>query len=129
MARMVSHIILGVLLWVVFGYYWYLVVQRPITEHTRFALMAVGLVTLSITVFLVGWIFHNIRISRRLHRRKTRPEGTKVPDQDFLGRTIMMLEAPEITTANYIEVVVGESAEGQDLPDEKTFRIKHMAAR
>ena len=40
--RTTLHIILGVLLWVVFIYYWYIVMKQPITDETRRALLVVG---------------------------------------------------------------------------------------
>ena len=69
MARTFFHIVLGALMWVVFGYYWYLVVQQPVTEHTKNALAIVGIIIAAITLFDVFWILHNIRVSKNGKRR------------------------------------------------------------
>jgi len=104
MGRNVLHIILGILLWVVFAYYWYLVVQRPITEHTQLALIIVGSLIAAISLFLTFWILHNRRIARRNNRRKERWAGAAVPEKDFLGRPFVESNDDSLRRAGYIEV-------------------------
>ena len=56
MIRTTFHIVLGSLLWVVFGYYWYLVMQQPVTDETKRALMIVGAIVAFITIVDALWI-------------------------------------------------------------------------
>ena len=123
MARTGLHILLGILLWVVFGYYWHLVFQRPITPHTRFALIAVGVIVATITLFLLFWVVHNRRIARKNRRRKRRVVGAAGPDVDFLGRAIVLPGAASLAKASYIEVGVLEmSDDGGGITGHKVFR-------
>lgn len=107
MGRTILHIVLGVMLWVVFGYYWYIVMQRPVSAEMKHALLIVGIIVASITVFDFFWILHNVRIARRGRRRKRR-EGELAPANDFLGRSFVMQGDDLIRRARYIEVHVVE---------------------
>lgn len=111
--RTTVHIILGVILWVVFGYYWYLVVRQPVTEHTRLALSVVGSIVGLITLFLFFWVIHNIRIDRRHGRRKQRSQSSTAPPTDFLGRTFVAPDENAMKTAPYVEIhlIAGEQDE------------------
>jgi hypothetical protein len=124
MIRNGLHILLGVLLWVVFGYYWYIVFQRPITPHTRFALIAVCSIVAAITLFIVYWVLHNRRIARRNQRRARRLRGAAAESVDFLGRKIVSPGAAALARARYIEIgVVEMSGEDEDITGHKVFRI------
>jgi hypothetical protein len=125
MARTGVHIFLGILLWIVFGYYWYIVFQRPITPHTRLALIAVGIIVCVLTLFLVYWIFHNRRIARRFPRRKRRAPASEQPTIDFLGREMMIPGGDELVTAGYIEVRVVDMVDDEGRSQEhKVFRTR-----
>ena len=125
MARTGVHIVLGILLWIVFGYYWYIVFQRPITPHTRMALIIVSVIVAVVTLFLVFWIFHNRRIARKHPRRRQRPPETAAPTTDFLGRQLMTPIQSELTAARYIEVhVVNMGGDGEESKEHKVFRTR-----
>lgn len=123
MTRTTLHILLGVLLWVVFGYYWWLVAHRPVTPHTRFALVAVGTLVAGISLFLVYWVFHNIRIAKRRQRRRARVQGGTAPATDFLGRTFLARSEDELQRAPYVEVHVVETTDDEGTREQKVFRI------
>ncbi len=106
--RLVLHILLGILLWVVFAYYWYLVFQRPVSEHTKFALIVVGAMVLGVYLFLTGWIFHNKGIYRRKGPRKQRLTGVKRSASDFLGRQLVVADDELLKSARYIEVHIDD---------------------
>src|SRR5262245_4731442 len=105
MIRTFFHIVLGSLLWVVFGYYWYLVMQQPVTDETKRALMIVGGIVAVITIFDAFWIFHNVRVAR-YGKRRTRQTVAEPPAEDFLGRTFIAQGDDAVHAANYIEVHV-----------------------
>ncbi len=115
------HILLGVLLWVVFAYYWSLVVRRPITEHTQFALLVVGSIVVSVTLAMFGWVIYNMRLARR-ERRLLRRDSKGVPAADFLGRTITAMDEAQLKRASYIEVHLVESPDGPEATGHKVFR-------
>jgi len=117
------HIALGILLWIVFGYYWHIVVQQPLSAHTRVALVAVGSIVGAIVVFLYLWVLYNMRIARQ-GRRKTRREGAVTPNTDFLGRTFIATSDEELRRAPYIEVHAVETEDATGLSAEhKIFRV------
>ena len=123
MRRTHLHIALGILLWIVFGYYWHIVVQQPLSPHTRVALVAVGSIVGAIVVFLYLWVLYNMRIARQ-GRRKTRREVAVSPGTDFLGRTFIATSDEELRRAPYIEVHVVETEDGTGLSAEhKIFRV------
>jgi hypothetical protein len=120
------HTVLGALLWVVFAYYWYLVVQRPLTPHTKIALIAVGSLVGGISVFSIYWIFHNIRIAKKRGRRRERRDAPDKPTQDFLGRTYVTQSDDELQNARYLEVQVFEVEGGETVMEYKTFRASDL---
>jgi hypothetical protein len=114
--------ILGLLLWMVFAYYWHIVMQRQITQETRRALVVVGSIVAGITIFDLFWIFHNVRIARRT-RRKNRREEAAAPPVDFLGRTFIAQNEDALRHAHYIEVHVIEMADQDRTAGHKLFRV------
>lgn len=126
MARTFFHIVLGTLMWVVFGYYWYLVMQQPVTQHTKNALAIVGIIVAVITVFDFFWILHNIRISRNGTRR-TRMTATPPPAEDYLGRAYVTPGDELLHAARYVEVHVIEVVEDdQRVVEQKLLRVPEL---
>lgn len=122
MARTILHILLGIALWAVFAWYWHLVMQQPVSEQARRALVIVALIVAAITLFDVVWIFHNLRIARHSRRRNRRPEPG-LPATDFLGRTFMAQSDDVLRRARYIEVHVVEMADEEGAAGHKLFRV------
>jgi FtsZ-interacting cell division protein ZipA len=122
MIRTTFHILLGALLWLVFGYYWYLVMQQPVTDETKRALMIVGAIVAVITIFDALWIIHNIRIAR-FGKRRTRRTAAEPPVEDFLGRAFIAQSEEALRAARYIEVHVVEIADGENAVKHKLLRI------
>ncbi len=125
MARTFFHIVLGSLMWVVFGYYWYLVVQQPVTEHTQRALTIVGLIIAVITVFDVFWILHNIRVARK-GKRRVRGPAAAPPAEDFLGRSYVIPGDELVRAARYVEVHVIEVEDKQRVVQQKLLRVPEL---
>ena len=121
MTRTVLHIILGILLWVVFGFYWHLVMQQPIAEQTRRALVIVGTIVAVVTVFDWFWILHNVRIAKNSRRRERRA-AAPFPRADFLGRTFTEQD-DLLHRARYIEVSIIEMADERASEGRKLFRV------
>jgi hypothetical protein len=120
--RTTLHIILGVLLWVVFIYYWHVVMNQPVTMETKRALMVVGGIVGTITVFDFFWILYNVRLGRRT-RRVTRPAEIPAPSFDFLGRMFVAHNEAELRSARYIEVHVIQMEDDESAAGHKLFRV------
>jgi len=117
MYRKLLHFFMGFVLWCVFAYYWYLVGKRPLNEHTRLALVVIGVLVLITFLAVVWWVLHNLRIHRKLQRRKTRPLAAAPLKQDFLGRWVVADDEEALDRAAYIEIEIrGE---------EKVYRVKN----
>ena len=121
MTRTIVHIFLGLVLWVVFCFYWHLVMQEPISDQTKHALVVVGTIVAVVTAFDWLWIFHNLRIARRSRRRERRAEPP-APRADFLGRTFTA-QYDVLHRARYIEVDVVEMADERGSEGHKLFRV------
>jgi hypothetical protein len=124
MTRTIIHLLLGTVLWVVFAFYWHLVMQQPIADQTRHALIAVGSIVAAITIFDWFWIFHNVRIARRTRRLGRRAEAP-LPRTDFLGRTFMAQEEL-LHLARYIEVSIVEISDETASAGHKLFRVSDI---
>jgi hypothetical protein len=122
MTRTIIHIVLGLVLWVVFCFYWHLVMQQPITDETKRALAIVGTLVAVITLFDWMWIFHNVRIARHSRRRERRATP-RLPFTDFLGRTFTAQD-DELHRARYIEVTIVEMADEKHSEGHKLFRVR-----
>jgi hypothetical protein len=121
MTRTIIHILLGLVLWVVFCFYWHLVMQQPITDETRRALVIVATLVGAITLFDWVWIFHNLRIHKNT-RRRARRAMPRFPVVDFLGRKFT--EQDELLhRARYIEVSIIEMADERESEGRKLFRV------
>jgi hypothetical protein len=116
------HVLMGVLLWVVFAYYWRVVMQQQITHETQRALVIVGSIVAAITIFDSLWVIHNTRIARRSRRRSRRAEAPP-PAADFLGRTFIAQSEEALRRARYIEVHVVELSDQERATGHKYFRV------
>ena len=125
MIRTTFHILLGALLWLVFGYYWYLVMQQPMTDETKRALIIVGSIVAVITIVDALWIIHNIRIAR-FGNRRTRQTTAEPPMEDFMGRAFIAQSEEVLRAARYIEVHVVEIADERNVVKHKLFRISEL---
>lgn len=121
MTRTVIHILFGIVLWVVFCFYWHLVMQQPITAETKRALVIVATLVAAITLFDWLWIFHNLRIHKRT-RRRGRRAVPRLPITDFLGRKFTEQE-DMLHRARYIEVSIIELADENSAYGHKLFRV------
>jgi hypothetical protein len=113
-----THIVIAVLAWVLFGYYWSLVAQRRVTPNTIRGVQTLLVLVLLIWGVTTLWIQHNRRRfagrpDRRKHRRATGP----LPDEDHIGQTIVVAEPAQLPAAAYVEVEVDPETRL------KTFRI------
>ena len=108
-----------------FGYYWYLVMQQPVTDETKRALIIVGSIVAVITIVDALWIIHNIRIAR-FGNRRTRQTTAEPPMEDFMGRAFIAQSEEVLRAARYIEVHVVEIADERNVVKHKLLRISEL---
>ena len=127
MLRQVLHAIVAVLLWVVFGYYWWIVLRQPMNPDTQMALTILAILTLASILYITFWIFHNIRIHRTQHRRKERRKVEIETGRDYLGRRIVIDDPYALLKSNYIEIEVKRSFVSGEPVEWKVFKTRERA--
>ena len=87
--RNIFHIVISILLWCLFGYYWYVVGRRQITISSLQAIGILGLITLVGLVLTIWWIAHNKKLASR-NRRLAAPQVAPATfERDYLGRALV----------------------------------------
>jgi hypothetical protein len=88
------HYLFSGLLWILFGYYWYVVVERQIGgEHLQPLGILVGITALGLAITL-WWIAHNKRIAARGKRKNLMAAPAEPFKFDNLNRPLV---APDLT--------------------------------
>ncbi len=102
------HYLISILLWILFGYYWYVVVQRQIDRDSLqplailFAITAVGL---GITLW---WISHNKRIAAKGKRKNFMSAPAEPFEFDNLKRPIVAPEMDLLQAAGRVTIQVDD---------------------
>ena len=102
------HYLFSILMWILFGYYWYVVVERQIGRDSLqplgilFALTVLGL---AITLW---WIAHNKRIAAKGKRKNFMPAPAEPFEFDNLGRSISTPPMAELKAAALINIQVDD---------------------
>jgi len=120
--RSTIHAIIAVLLWGVFIRYWQIVMRRPMGEDIQLALATLGTLAFLSALYLVFWVYYNVRLARRLQRRQVRLMGADTPMRDYMGRWIVIDDATDLRQANYIEIEVKRVIRPDGAIEEKIFR-------
>lgn len=104
------HYLFSVLLWILFGYYWYVVFERQLTRETLypvgllFALTALGL---AITLW---WIAHNKRIAAKGKRKNFMAPPAEPFEKDNLERPVVGDDLADLRNA--AEVIISLDEDG-----------------
>ncbi|PID78638.1 hypothetical protein CSA17_07285 [bacterium DOLJORAL78_65_58] len=115
------HTVVSLFMWLLFGYYWYVVGKREIGRETLVPLAALGIVIVVGLVLTLGWVAYNKRLARRNRRRQAPPPKPEPFEKDNLGRPI---EAPDVAVLRKAPIVeIGITRQGPD-DDEKYGGIK-----
>ncbi len=110
------HYLVSVLLWILFGYYWYVVVERQIgRDSLQPLLILIGLTVLGLSITL-WWIAHNKRIAAKGKRNTLMPPPDEPFECDTLNRPIVAPAMTLLKTAAEITV-------GLDYQGNKVYRI------
>lgn len=111
--RHLIHTLISVLMWCLFGYYWYLVTARG---FSRSSLEALGILSAIITLGLVLtflWVTHNVRLARRDRRQEARQSPEENLEQDYLSRPVSAPGLQELRQARLIDLSL--AAEGRKI--------------
>ncbi len=109
--RHALHLVASILMWILFGWYWYLVMQREVSPSS---LRAVGLLLLLSLLGLLGtmaWVAHNKRLAARNRRRGSPIPVSEVLTADHIGRPLAGIDAAALKGAKV--VVVSIDAQGR----------------
>ena len=102
------HYLFSILLWILFGYYWYVVVERQINrEHLQPLGILVGITALGLAITL-WWIAHNKRIAAKGKRNTLMPPPAEPFEFDNLNRPIVAPDIGVLQTAPRITITVDD---------------------
>lgn len=87
--RNIFHIVISILMWCLFGYYWYVVGRRQINASSLQAIGVLALITLVGMLLTIWWISHNKKLASRNRRLTAPPAVPEIFETDFLGRPLV----------------------------------------
>ena len=104
--RHLLHVLASIAMWCLFGYYWYVVLEREVSAATVQAVVILAVVVLAGLTVTVIWIAHNQRLARRFAgRRRQRPDVPQTGlERDTLGRPIEAPDLADLRRAPVIEI-------------------------
>ena len=106
--RNALHLVASILMWIVFSWYWYLVMQRQVSPGS---LRAVGLLVLISVAGLLGtlaWVAHNKRLAARNRRQGSPPPVPEHFTLDHLGRPLAGDDVGSLRAAKVVTVTVDD---------------------
>jgi hypothetical protein len=102
------HYLFSILLWILFGYYWYVVFQRQVSRETLHPLgILFGISVLGLAVTL-WWVAHNKRIAAKGKRKNLMPAPVEPFEKDNLDRKIVAPDIGLLQGAARVTISLGE---------------------
>ncbi len=111
------HVIISLLMWCLFGYYWFVVSKREIGAET---VQALGILSIVIVVGLITtfwWVQHNKRLARRNLRNTPAPAVPEPFEVDHLNRRIVAPDISELQAASVIDIELVPFTEEEEAAD------------
>ncbi len=108
--RHAVHLFASLLMWALFGWYWYLVMQRQVGPSSLRAVGLLLLISLAGFALTLLWVAHNRRVAARNRRRGAPPAVAEERAADHLGRSLAGPDAASLKAAKV--VVVALDAQG-----------------
>lgn len=102
------HYLFSILLWIVFGYYWYVVFERQISSDTLQPLgILFGITILGLAITL-WWVAHNKRIAARGKRKNLMPAPAEPFENDNLERPLLAPDMAILQSAARVTISLDE---------------------
>lgn len=102
--RHVVHTIFGLLLWCLFGYYWWVVARQRINPATIDALAILGIMVVVGLALTVAWVAHNLRLARKHGRRQGFAGREETFTTDYLKRPLVSPGIEALRNARIVTV-------------------------
>ena len=110
--RNAFHVTVSLLMWCLFGYYWFVVARRQITTASLVSLGVLGCVIFLVLAITFWWVAHNKKLARR-NRRTTPPRTTpETFAADYLGRPLVRPEIAQLKKARIIDIDLAPNETG-----------------
>ncbi len=103
------HTFISILLWLLFGYYWYVVSGRQISWGTFQALLVLGMISLLGLVITAMWVRHNQNLAHGNRRTGSHPTTTEILEYDHLNRTVIAPPTADLKKAHIISINLDEN--------------------
>ncbi|MBM4131645.1 hypothetical protein FJ250_11570, partial [bacterium] len=71
--RQAWHWVASILMWILFGWYWYLVMQRQIGPNSLRAVWLLAAISAAGLLLTLWWVAHNKRLASRNRRQAAPP--------------------------------------------------------
>ena len=104
----ILHYLVSILLWILFGYYWYVVVERQISRESLQPLVILTGITVLGLVITLWWIDHNKRSAANCKRKTLMPPPKEPFEFDSLNRPIVGPGMPLLQAAYMVTVSVDD---------------------
>ncbi len=115
--RNIFHVVISLLMWCLFGYYWFVVSKREIGAETVQALGVLSIVIVVGLIITFWWVAHNKRLARRNRRQTPAPAVPEPFEVDNLNRTIIAPDITELQSASIIDIELVPFTEEEEAAD------------
>lgn len=107
--RHALHIVFSILLWILFGYYWYVVVaEREVSADTLDAMGVLAGSTVLGLALTLWWIAHNKRIASKGRRTATLPSPVEPFEKDTIGRPLVAPGIEVLQAARVVDIALDD---------------------
>ena len=106
--RNALHITISVLMWCLFGWYWYVVGQRKLNPETLDAVVVLGTVVIVGAVLTLLWVAHNLRLARKFGRRQGFEAPPEIFTHDHLQRPLIAPPLAELRRAKIVTIALDD---------------------
>jgi len=106
--RQFMHVFVSILMWGLFGYYWYVVLGREIDEATAQAIQGLAVVVVSGLLLTLFWVRYNLRLARKNRRRGAPPPAAESLERDALARPVVAPALPVLQQARVVQITLDD---------------------
>lgn len=104
--RHAIHLVASIVMWVLFSWYWYLVMQRQVSLSSLRSVGLLLVISAAGLILTIGWVAHNKRLAAHNRRQAGRPAMPEATSTDHLGRPLTGTAAADLQTAKVVTVDV-----------------------